>query len=116
MGTFSTIGKNRLLDDLTTITAALYSDNPGASGTSNEISGGTPAYARQAITFAAASSGSRSASTQPVFDVPGSNTVVSYVGFWENGTVFLGSHDVTNETFAAQGTYTLTSATLSLTD
>jgi hypothetical protein len=53
---------------------------PGTSGTS-EVTGGSPAYARKSITYAAASSGSKSASNQPVFDIPASTTV-KWVGAW----------------------------------
>jgi hypothetical protein len=50
-----------------------------------------------------------------VFDVPAGKTV-KYVGFWSlvTGGVFYGSAAVTNEVFAAQGTYTLTDADLDL--
>jgi hypothetical protein len=73
------------------------------------------AYARKAISFAAASSGSMAASSAPVFDVPAGVTV-THVGFWSasTGGTFLGSADVTDEAFAAQGTYTLNTATLDL--
>jgi hypothetical protein len=44
-----------------------------------------------------------------VFDVPAGG-IVLYVGMWSlaTGGVFYGSALVTQETFAAQGTYTLT--------
>jgi hypothetical protein len=113
---FSTTAKNDMLDALTVDLASLHTGDPGAAGTSNEVSGGSPAYARQAITFAAASSGSRAASSQPLFDVPGSTTV-SWVSFWTNtGTVFIGSVQLgTPETFGSQGQFRITSASLSLT-
>jgi hypothetical protein len=56
------------------------------------------------------------ASNQPVFDVP-TGTTVTHVGFWSavtTGTYF-GMADVTDETYGAQGTYTLTSVTASVT-
>jgi len=55
------------------------------------------------------------ASNQPVFDVPG-GTTVKYVGIWDaqSGGNFMGSADVTDETFANQGTYTVTSAQIDL--
>jgi hypothetical protein len=56
----------------------------------NEVTGGTPAYARKAITMAAAASRARAASTAPVFDVP-VGTTVRFIGIWTNaGTVFRG--------------------------
>ncbi len=93
---------------------SLHTADPGATG-ANEVSGGSPAYARQSITFSAASAGAINASSQPVFDVPGGVTI-THVGFWNNNVTdsFLGSAAVTNETFGAQGTYTLTSAALDL--
>lgn len=80
-----------------------------------EISGGTPAYARKSITFSDPVGGSMASSNQPVFDVPAA-AVVNYCGFFSavtSGTL-LGIDQVTEETFGAQGTYTLTSATLDL--
>lgn len=118
---YTPTGKNLMLDALRginpTIAAAYASLHTGAPGDSgaNEVTGGSPAYARKAITFGAASGGSMAATNQPVFDVPGSTTV-THVGFWSavSGGTFLGSADVTDEAFASQGTYTLTSATLDL--
>jgi hypothetical protein len=118
---YSIAGKNLMLDALRgtnpTVAiayASLHVASPGDDG-SNEVTGGTPAYARKTITMAAASEGAIAASTQPVFDVPASTTV-THVGFWSavSGGTFLGSADVTDETFASQGTYTLTSAVLDL--
>jgi len=118
---YTTAGKNLMLDALRGVNpsvalayASLHAADPGQSGTS-EVTGGSPAYARKAITMGAASSGQIAASNQPVFDVPG-GTTVTHVGFWSavSGGTFLGSADVTDESFAGQGTYTLTSSTLDL--
>ena len=121
----STLARNNMLDcgirsqnpTIGITYAALFTADPdGSLGTANEVTGGTPTYARKSITWATASGGSMSASNQPVFDVPASTTV-SHVGFFSavtSGTYF-GMADVTNETFGAQGTYTLTSTTISLT-
>ncbi len=118
---YSTAGKNLMLDALrgtnptvAVAYASLHTGSPGDDG-ANELTGGTPAYARKAITMAAASAGAIAASNQPVFDVPASSTV-THVGFWSavSGGTFLGYADVTDETFASQGTYTLTSAILDL--
>lgn len=94
--------------------ASLHTASPGDTG-ANEVSGGSPAYARIAITFAAAAAGAIDSSNTPVFDVPASTTV-THVGFWDASTAgnFLGSADVTDEAFGAQGTYTLTDADLDL--
>jgi len=118
---YTTAGKNLMLDALRGINpsvglayASLHTADPGQSGTS-EVTGGSPAYARKAITMGAASNGQIAASTQPVFDVPG-GTTVTHVGFWSavSGGTFLGYADVTDESFAGKGTYTLTSSTLDL--
>lgn len=118
---YSTAGKNLMLDALRgtnpTVAlayASLHTADPGDTG-ANEVTGGTPAYARKAVTMGAASAGAIAATNQPVFDVPG-GTTVTHVGFWSavSGGTFLGYADVTDEVFASQGTYTLTSATLDL--
>ena len=74
-----------------------------------EISGGSPAYARQSITWNAAVDGSIDDSNVPVFDCPAA-AVVNYVGLFSAVTAgtLLGIDPVTEETFGAQGTYTLT--------
>ena len=108
--------KNLMLDALAAVAvyASLHTADPGASGT-NEVTGGSPAYARKAITWNAAASGALDDSNQPVFDVPASTTV-AYVGLWSLVTAgtFYGSLDVTDEVFAAQGIYTLTDADIDL--
>jgi hypothetical protein len=60
---------------------SLHTGNPGSSGT-NEVTGGSPAYARKAATWAAAASGLRSNSVAAAFDVPGSTTVY-FAGAWD---------------------------------
>lgn len=57
----------------------------------NEVTGGSPAYARKAATWAAASSGAKATSASMVFDVPASTTV-RWVGFWDASSAgnFLG--------------------------
>jgi hypothetical protein len=114
---FSTTAKNAMLDAITVNLVSLHNDDPGASGTSNELTGGSPAYAREAITFAAASGGARDSSTQPEFDIPAGSTV-AWVGFWNStGPVFMGRKQLaSSEAFTGQGTYTLTDADLLLND
>lgn len=57
----------------------------------NEVTGGSPAYARKAATWAAASGRAKATSASMVFDVPASTTV-RWVGFWDAVTAgnFLG--------------------------
>jgi hypothetical protein len=114
----STVGKNVALTQIgaTYGFAAAYTGDPGATGTSNEVTGGNPAYARKAITWGTAGSGQIAlAATFPVFDIP-LGTTVSYIGIWTlaTGGTYGGCWDVTDEVFAAQGTYTLTAGTISL--
>lgn len=58
---------------------------------SNEVTGGSPAYARKAATWAAASGRSKATSASMVFDVP-AGTTVRWVGIWDAVTAgnFLG--------------------------
>ena len=93
--------------------ASLHTADPSTTG-ANEVTGGSPAYARKAINFSAASAGSMASSSAPVFDVPA--CTLAYVGFFDAATSgnFIGAAAVTSEVFASQGTYTVTSATLDL--
>lgn len=83
----------------------------------NEVTGGSPAYTREAATWAAASSRSKATSASMVFDVP-AGTTVRWVGFWDAVTTgnFLGMvpngggtpesfvvPDISNDTFEAPG-------------
>jgi hypothetical protein len=75
--------KNTMLNALTVDTASLHTAFPGLTG-ANEVTGGSPAYARKAVTFAAAAGGSRALSAAVTFDVP--STTVRWFGFWVSGT------------------------------
>lgn len=116
--TLSALGKNVALDAIGTTYgfASLHSGDPGATGTANELTGGNPAYARKAISWAAANAGSKALqATFPVFDVPPGSTV-AYVGLWTlaSGGTYGGCWDVTDEVFAGQGTYTVSSGSISM--
>jgi hypothetical protein len=103
---------NAMLDAITMDLCSLHTAF-SATG-ANKVSGGTPAYADKAITMAAASGRARSASTQPVFDVPAAATV-AFIGIWTNaGAVFRGmvpaggsefdyQVDLTNNRILAEG-------------
>jgi hypothetical protein len=71
--------KNLMLDSIgiTHLSAHTAYSATGA----NEVTGGSPAYARKSVTLAAASGGSKAASTQPTFDIPASTTV-RWLGYW----------------------------------
>lgn len=113
----STAGKNFMLDALAGVAvfASLHSADPGDTG-ANELTGGSPAYTRKAITWFAAAAGNLDNNANPTWDVPAGATV-SYVGYWSAATAgtFYGSADVTNEVYAGQGTYSLTDSDISLT-
>lgn len=93
---------------------SLHSANPGTNG-ANELTGGSPAYARKAATWNAATGGNADSSNAPAFDVP-AGADVAYVGFWSavTGGTFYGSAAVTTESFASQGTYTLNDADITI--
>lgn len=113
---YSVVGKNAMLNALAALAtrASLHSGDPGTNGTANELAGGTPAYARKAVTWVAADAGNINLNGTAVFDVPPAG-VVLYVGLWNTaGTAFYGATLVTQETFGAQGIYTLTDADLNL--
>lgn len=75
--------KNTMLNALTIDSASLHTAFPGLTG-ANEVTGGTPAYARKTVSFAAAAGGSRALSAAVTFDVPA--TTVRWFGFWSSGT------------------------------
>ena len=112
--TITTAGKNLML---TTCKATIAYAALLTSG-DVEATGGNPAYARKAITFADAANGAMALNgTLPVFDVPAGFTVgkVAYYSALTSGTQYA-VDVVTSEAFAAQGTYTLTSGTITLAD
>lgn len=74
---FTAAAKNAMLDAEGTTHLSLHSAW-SATG-ANEISGGSPAYARKAATFSAASGGSKALSAPLTFDVPAGATV-AWVG------------------------------------
>jgi hypothetical protein len=86
--------------------AALYTTVPGASA-GTEVTGGSPAYARKAITWGAPSNGVITATV--TFDVP-SGTTVAGAGVHTALTAgtYLDGAAVTSQAFASQGTYALT--------
>jgi len=115
---YSSYAKNSMLDHLGTeaVFASLHTSDPGDTGTAeHSTSGGSPVYARKAITWGTAGGGALAHGGAPVFDVPAGRTVL-YVGMWSlvTGGVFYGAALVTQEDFGAQGTYTLTGFDLDL--
>ena len=109
--------KNRMLDQAITspVYLSLHTATP-SQGTPNEVTGGSPAYARKSATIGAASAGVRAITGTPItFDVPASTTV-THVGMWDASTAgnLLDYYDVTDEAFGAQGKADVNSYTLTL--
>lgn len=108
-----TAEKNSLCDKYKTDApnGALFTADPGTAGSAtNELTGGSPAYARKALSWGTSSGGVVS-SAATSFDVA-SGTTVNYFGVTASTTA--GTADVkdrvavTAQTFASQGTYTVT--------
>lgn len=78
-------GRNLALDGLAggATFASLHTGDPSTTG-ANEMTGGSPAYARKGITWAASSTGTKANSAACLFDVPAST--VAYVGLWSAST------------------------------
>ncbi len=85
--TYPSTTKDAMLNALTFTLASLHTAFPGTAG-ANEVTGGTPAYAKKAITISASSGGSRALASSVAFDVPAST--IRWIGFW-NASVFVGS-------------------------
>lgn len=92
---FSNTAKNLMLDalDESIATGAKFGSLHSAysSTGTNELTGGSPAYARKSATWAAAASGAKATSASMVFDVAAASSV-AFVGFWDASTAgnFLG--------------------------
>lgn len=86
---FSTAARNAMLGGFTG--THLSAHTAYSSTGANEVTGGTPAYARKAVTYAAAASEARTASNTPTFDIPAATTV-RWIGMWDALTAgnFLG--------------------------
>lgn len=94
---------------------SLHTDTIGG-GTSNEVTGGTPAYARKGVTWDPSGGGSVDLATQPVFDVPVATIRrVGLFGHATNATPYYGDAEIVDQTFAAQGTYTVTAGAIEIT-
>ena len=111
-------GKNIALDALVATIShlSLHSGFPATIGPGNELAGGTPAYARRAVGWDAASGGAVAMTGNEVFDIEAGDTV-SAVGLTTALTAgsIHGGADLTDEAFAGQGTYTLTALTVTIT-
>lgn len=106
------VALNAAADAVTGIITAtsLHSADPSTTGAS-EISGGT--YARKTPAFNTATAGSANLSASLVFDVPAAATA-AYYGHWAGATFVGGGVLSASETYGADGTYTLTSAAVTV--
>lgn len=86
---------------------AVYTTAPGGSA-GTEPSGGSPAYARKALTWAPGTVDGVVTATA-TFDIPSGTTIVG-VGLHTAITAgtYLDGASVTSQTFASQGTYQVT--------
>lgn len=113
----SSASLNIMLDGFADVASfvSLHTDSVGG-GDANEVHGGSPVYARKPVAFSASNNGSMGLSGSVTFNVPASTTI-RRVGLWTSATsgVFLGDAPIGQKTFASQGTYTLTSLTITLT-
>lgn len=114
----STAGRNSAADGVAAVSGyiSLHSADPSTTG-ANELTGGSPAYARKAASWAASSGGAKSTSGSLTFDIPSGSTV-SHFGLNSAstaGTFYGGGALSASETYGAQGTYTLNTATISVT-
>lgn len=117
MSIFVNAGKHIMLDALAGVIdeISLHDDDPSTTG-ANELTGGDPAYARKVPTFASAAGGEAALDGALEFDIPEASTV-AFVGFWANDVFVARGELSAPEVFAAQGTFTLTTATkLTITD
>lgn len=81
---------------------SLHTASPGTTGT-NEATGGSPAYARKALSWGAASGGTATAA-EVTFDVPAGT--YTHFGVWDAATAgnFRGGNPLNaNQVLAAQG-------------
>jgi len=93
---------------------SLHTGDPGTTG-ADEVTGGS--YARAAVTWDAASGGTKSNSGQLVFQVP-SGTTITHVGGWNagsSGTFRGGGALAAPQAFATSGSYTIDAGDLDIT-
>lgn len=116
---FSDAAKNAMLDHLGTLVGylSLHTADPGTNGLTAENSGGSPAYARKAVTWAGSSGGAMAMSGTVTFDVPAGGGA-THVGLWSaaTGGTFYGSDalDAPQASYTSQGTYTVDTANLTI--
>lgn len=76
--------------------------------TDTELTGGDPAYARQAVTWESAVDGLIRPTSTLMFDIPSGSNVSGWRGYSaETGGTEYGGKAVTREDYTGQGTYAL---------
>jgi hypothetical protein len=103
--------------------ASLHSADPTttvATALGNELAGGSPAYARKQVNFAAAGSGSKTLAANLVFDIEAGDAP-AYYALWSvsssgtqaqfKGGAALGAAE---GAYGSQGSYTITALTVSI--
>ena len=93
---------------------SLHTGDPGTTG-ADEVTGGS--YARVAVTWGAASSGTKSNSADLTFQVP-SGTTITHVGGWTastSGTFRGGGALAASQEFATAGSYKIAAGDLDVT-
>jgi hypothetical protein len=118
---YSVAMKNTMLNQALAYYGTLYGSihilsgvtTPGPTG-ALEASGGTPAYARKALSIATSTTGALNLSAIPTFDLPAGT--YRYLGLWSALTsgVWLGYTTVSQFTLSAQDIYSLLSGSLDL--
>lgn len=90
--------------------AGLYSTAGGATA-GTELTGGSPPYARKAVTWGGAGSGNTNTATIPAFDVPAGGTVAGG-GFHSAVTAgnYMDGGGLTSQAFSSQGQYLLSAS------
>lgn len=105
--------KNAMLDELASLIT-----HAGLANAGNEVNSGGD-YTREALSWGAASGGVVGIDTPAVFDVDGGNTVNQVIlrdsATIDAGTDY-GSAAITEEVFGGDGTYTLNTLTITLSD
>ena len=82
-----TATKNSAVSAILPDATSLHTDWPGVTGL-NEVTGGTPAYARKPVTFGSVTGGQATSTSSLTFDVPAAT--VRWVGMWKSGA-FVGA-------------------------
>lgn len=83
---------------------SLHTADPGTTG-ANEVTGGSPAYARKTTTWAGGAVDGAVPGSPVVFDVPAGT--YTHIGQW-NGSTFVGGYALSSSTGALPGQQTVT--------